>query len=427
MTGFVHPDTDPQRKHLQPTAVGHRRRLRRATSGRGVDGATQTSLDYLPEHATDFAFASLAEQRGFLGAAVPAAALPARRLARAEGRRRRAGRVLGDRRRRDRVRAPVPDLRQRRDDDRDRAGDGHPVAVRQRRRLLDGRQPARDRRAPGDLRARARPRPAGALVVPKPSLPVRPGLILGILGELRTAAKKDEPLVVSGTPELASVLRGCGPGAGCRSRSAIRGCSRVRGRRSSTWSSAARRGRRGGLQGGLAAAEFRSLVVVAGPEGGGHSRTSRTRTSSASGVAPASRSRGSRSRSRRCSASRARARRRPRRAAPRGLRGARPQVLRQQRVGRRGVFVPGADLPVLTLNQVRLVRRIADAYGVEVDRQRALEVPASSPLGSGSARSPAVRSATVPVIGRAVKPPLPSPARGLSARRRSGTSSAARP
>jgi rod shape determining protein RodA len=36
--------------------------------GRGVEGATQTSLDYLPEHATDFAFASLAEQRGFFGA-----------------------------------------------------------------------------------------------------------------------------------------------------------------------------------------------------------------------------------------------------------------------------------------------------------------------------------------------------------------------
>ena len=37
--------------------------------GRGVEGATQTNLDYLPEHATDFVFASLAEQRGFLGAA----------------------------------------------------------------------------------------------------------------------------------------------------------------------------------------------------------------------------------------------------------------------------------------------------------------------------------------------------------------------
>ncbi len=38
--------------------------------GRGVDDATQTRLDYLPEHATDFVFASLAEQRGFFGAAL---------------------------------------------------------------------------------------------------------------------------------------------------------------------------------------------------------------------------------------------------------------------------------------------------------------------------------------------------------------------
>jgi rod shape determining protein RodA len=38
--------------------------------GRGVAGATQTNLDYLPEHATDFVFASLAEQRGFLGASM---------------------------------------------------------------------------------------------------------------------------------------------------------------------------------------------------------------------------------------------------------------------------------------------------------------------------------------------------------------------
>src|SRR5207237_8459542 len=37
--------------------------------GRGGANATQTNLDFLPDHATDFAFASLAEQRGFLGAA----------------------------------------------------------------------------------------------------------------------------------------------------------------------------------------------------------------------------------------------------------------------------------------------------------------------------------------------------------------------
>jgi rod shape determining protein RodA len=38
--------------------------------GRGVIGATQTGLDYLPEHSTDFAFASLAEERGFFGASI---------------------------------------------------------------------------------------------------------------------------------------------------------------------------------------------------------------------------------------------------------------------------------------------------------------------------------------------------------------------
>jgi rod shape determining protein RodA len=38
--------------------------------GRGVQGATQTRLEFLPEHATDFVFASFAEQRGFVGASV---------------------------------------------------------------------------------------------------------------------------------------------------------------------------------------------------------------------------------------------------------------------------------------------------------------------------------------------------------------------
>ncbi|HUF01422.1 MAG TPA: FtsW/RodA/SpoVE family cell cycle protein [Gaiellaceae bacterium] len=39
-------------------------------TGRGIIEASQTRLDYLPEHATDFAFASLAEQRGFVGCAI---------------------------------------------------------------------------------------------------------------------------------------------------------------------------------------------------------------------------------------------------------------------------------------------------------------------------------------------------------------------
>ena len=67
LTGFTHPDERSARRDLQPhqsiTAVGAG-----GLRGRGVLGATQTRLDYLPAHATDFAFASLAEQRGFLGA-----------------------------------------------------------------------------------------------------------------------------------------------------------------------------------------------------------------------------------------------------------------------------------------------------------------------------------------------------------------------
>jgi rod shape determining protein RodA len=69
LTGFTNPNDDPrgtnynQRQSI--TAVGSG-----GFSGRGVDEATQTRLDYLPEHATDFAFASLSEQRGFVGAAV---------------------------------------------------------------------------------------------------------------------------------------------------------------------------------------------------------------------------------------------------------------------------------------------------------------------------------------------------------------------
>ncbi|HEV7132159.1 MAG TPA: rod shape-determining protein RodA [Gaiellaceae bacterium] len=39
-------------------------------NGRGVQNATQTRLDFLPEHHTDFVFASFSEQRGFVGASL---------------------------------------------------------------------------------------------------------------------------------------------------------------------------------------------------------------------------------------------------------------------------------------------------------------------------------------------------------------------
>jgi len=67
------------------------------------------------------------------------------------------------------------------------------------------------------------------------------------------------------------------------------------------------------------------------------------------------------------------------------------------------VFVPGADLPVLTANQVRLVLRIADAYGFEIDRERLPEVLAV--IGSGLGFRALARRAIgyVPIVGWAVK------------------------
>ncbi|MHB8642001.1 MAG: rod shape-determining protein RodA [Gaiellaceae bacterium] len=69
LTGFTHPNADPAGATYNVaqsiTSVGAG-----GFRGRGVAGATQTNLDYLPEHATDFVFASLAEQRGFVGAAI---------------------------------------------------------------------------------------------------------------------------------------------------------------------------------------------------------------------------------------------------------------------------------------------------------------------------------------------------------------------
>jgi rod shape determining protein RodA len=68
LTSFLNPDRDPggatynitQSKNAIGAGQFH---------GRGPDGATQTTLNFLPEHATDFAFASLAEERGFIGTA----------------------------------------------------------------------------------------------------------------------------------------------------------------------------------------------------------------------------------------------------------------------------------------------------------------------------------------------------------------------
>ena len=69
LTAFTDPSKNPQGAawniNQSITAVGAG-----GLDGRGVTGATQTRLDYLPEHETDFVFAALAEQRGFVGAMI---------------------------------------------------------------------------------------------------------------------------------------------------------------------------------------------------------------------------------------------------------------------------------------------------------------------------------------------------------------------
>lgn len=67
------------------------------------------------------------------------------------------------------------------------------------------------------------------------------------------------------------------------------------------------------------------------------------------------------------------------------------------------IFIPGADFPVLTLNQIRMVLRIAAAHGEELDRQSALEVLSVVGAGLGFRSISRQLAAVVPGLGWAVK------------------------
>jgi uncharacterized protein (DUF697 family) len=67
------------------------------------------------------------------------------------------------------------------------------------------------------------------------------------------------------------------------------------------------------------------------------------------------------------------------------------------------IFVPGVDMPVLTLNQIRLVLRIALAYGEEIDRSRAAELVGVVGAGFGFRAVARELLDFVPVAGWAVK------------------------
>jgi rod shape determining protein RodA len=68
LTAFVNPTHDPREQGYQlqqsTVAIGSG-----GKTGRGPEGATQTKLDFLPEHHTDFVFSVIGEMFGFAGAA----------------------------------------------------------------------------------------------------------------------------------------------------------------------------------------------------------------------------------------------------------------------------------------------------------------------------------------------------------------------
>ena len=67
------------------------------------------------------------------------------------------------------------------------------------------------------------------------------------------------------------------------------------------------------------------------------------------------------------------------------------------------IFIPGADLPVLLLNQIRMVFRIAAAHGESIDRERAFEVVPVIAAGFGFRAVARSVVGVVPVVGWAAQ------------------------
>jgi uncharacterized protein (DUF697 family) len=79
------------------------------------------------------------------------------------------------------------------------------------------------------------------------------------------------------------------------------------------------------------------------------------------------------------------------------------QFSRQNGILGAAIFVPGADFPVLTLNQLRMVFRMAAAYGQEIDRERIPEILAVVGAGLGFRTLAREALGFVPGLGWAIK------------------------
>ena len=125
LTSFLHPSDvageEGYQQQQSKIAIGSGEK-----TGRGVENATQTGLDFLPEHHTDFIFAVVGETYGFAGAALVLSlyalliwrGLHILTLAKNLYGALIAGGITDD--------AALPDLRERRDDRRDHAHHGRP-------------------------------------------------------------------------------------------------------------------------------------------------------------------------------------------------------------------------------------------------------------------------------------------------------------
>lgn len=76
---------------------------------------------------------------------------------------------------------------------------------------------------------------------------------------------------------------------------------------------------------------------------------------------------------------------------------------RQNGILAAAIFIPGADLPVLLLNQVRMVFRIAAAHGERIDRERAFELLPVVAAGFGLRAVARSIVGVVPVVGWAAQ------------------------
>ena len=146
LTAFLHPSDNPADQGYQQNqsriAIGSGQQ-----TGRGTEHATQTQLNFLPEHHTDFVFAVVGETYGFVGAAFVLSlyalliwrGLRILTMAKNLYGALIAGAVV--------AMMLVADLRQRRHDHRDHAHHRRPAAAHELRRLV-GHRHIPGRRAP---------------------------------------------------------------------------------------------------------------------------------------------------------------------------------------------------------------------------------------------------------------------------------------